>query len=147
MQPTSLRPCLPSPAAHPPAGPDWPHEIRHDRYRLLAQRDGERVRLFTRNGYDWSDRFALIVAAVGALSARTCTIDGEALNRVAEEPGDVVYKHPCVIGCEGIVSKRRSSRYVSGRSEHWRNVKNPTAPAVKREREEEWGKCRRKRTP
>jgi len=40
-----------------PAGPDWIHEIKHDGYRLIIQREGKRVRLFTRNGYDWSDRY------------------------------------------------------------------------------------------
>jgi ATP-dependent DNA ligase len=43
------------------------------------------------------------------------------------------------MGLEGIVSKHRSSRYVSGRSRHWIKMKNPNAPAVKREAEEEWG--------
>jgi bifunctional non-homologous end joining protein LigD len=42
-------------------------------------------------------------------------------------------------GCEGIVSKRLGSTYRSGRSKHWVKVKNPAAPAVRREAEEEWG--------
>jgi hypothetical protein len=41
--------------------------------------------------------------------------------------------------CEGIVSKRKDSRYRSGRSHHWVKCKNPAAPAVKREAEEDWG--------
>src|SRR5215831_16378580 len=41
--------------------------------------------------------------------------------------------------CEGIVSKRLGSLYRSGRSPHWIKVKNPNAPAVKREAEEDWG--------
>jgi bifunctional non-homologous end joining protein LigD len=40
---------------------------------------------------------------------------------------------------EGIVSKRKDSRYVSGRTPHWIKSKNPKAPAVKREAEEDWG--------
>jgi hypothetical protein len=36
--------------------------------------------------------------------------------------------------------KRLGSRYRSGRSPHWIKVKNPDAPAVKREAEEDWGK-------
>jgi ATP-dependent DNA ligase len=39
----------------------------------------------------------------------------------------------------GLVSKRLGSPYVSGRTRHWRKFKNPAAPAVKREAEEEWG--------
>jgi ATP-dependent DNA ligase len=43
------------------------------------------------------------------------------------------------LGCEGIVSERRGSRYMRGRSSNWLKVKNPDAPAVRREREEAWG--------
>jgi ATP-dependent DNA ligase len=43
---------------------------------------------------------------------------------------------------EGIVSKRKHSRYRSGRSRDWVKSKNPAAPAVKREGEEDWGKER-----
>jgi ATP-dependent DNA ligase len=43
------------------------------------------------------------------------------------------------LGFEGIVSKRLGSPYVSGRSRHWIKSKNPAAPAVKREAEEDWG--------
>jgi hypothetical protein len=43
------------------------------------------------------------------------------------------------MGLEGIVSKRLGSRYVSGRSKDWLKFKNPDAPAVKREAEEDWG--------
>ncbi len=41
-----------------PSRPEWLHKVKHDGYRLLVQRDGKRVRLFTRNGYDWSDRYS-----------------------------------------------------------------------------------------
>ena len=44
------------------------------------------------------------------------------------------------LGSEGIVSKRLGSPYVSGRSRHWVKSKNPAAPAVTREEEEDWGK-------
>jgi len=44
------------------------------------------------------------------------------------------------LGLEGIVSKRLGSRCRSGRSKDWLKFKNPEAPAVKREAEEEWGK-------
>jgi ATP-dependent DNA ligase len=48
--------------------------------------------------------------------------------------------HACKLGLEGIVSKRLGSRYVSGRSRDWLKFKNPDAPAVKREFEENWGR-------
>jgi bifunctional non-homologous end joining protein LigD len=49
-----------------------------------------------------------------------------------------VFAHACKLGCDGIVSKRLGSRYSFGRTDHWIKVKNPAAPAVKREAEEEW---------
>jgi bifunctional non-homologous end joining protein LigD len=49
------------------------------------------------------------------------------------------FAHACKLGCECIVSKRIGSTYRSGRSKHWLKVKNPAAPAVRREAEEEWG--------
>jgi bifunctional non-homologous end joining protein LigD len=57
-------------------------------------------------------------------------------------PADIVFRHACKLGFEGIVSKRLDSPYVSGRSRHWLKMKNPQAPAVKREAEEDWGKRR-----
>jgi ATP-dependent DNA ligase len=41
--------------------------------------------------------------------------------------------------CEGIVSKRLGSVYRAGRVDHWLKIKNPAAPAVRREVEEDWG--------
>ena len=64
------------------------------------------------------------------------------LNEHIAEPGDVVFRHACKLGYEGIVSKRLGSPYISGRSRHWIKSKNPDAPAVKREAEEDWGKGR-----
>jgi ATP-dependent DNA ligase len=56
------------------------------------------------------------------------------------DDGLIVFHHACALGCEGIVSKRLGSRYRSGHSRDWLKFKNPEAPAVKREAEEEWGK-------
>jgi bifunctional non-homologous end joining protein LigD len=75
----AIEPCLPSPAKEPPAGPGWIHEIKHDGFRILARRDADGVRLFTRNGYDFAARFTGIVAAVESLAVRSCFIDGEAI--------------------------------------------------------------------
>jgi bifunctional non-homologous end joining protein LigD len=73
-----IQPCIPTRAAKPPAGPDWVHEIKHDGYRLIVRRDGENVRLHTRRGYDWSDRYPAIARTAARLRARSFTIDGEA---------------------------------------------------------------------
>jgi len=50
------------------------------------------------------------------------------------------FRHACKMGLEGIVSKRLGSYYRSGRTKDWLKFKNPEAPAVRREAEEEWGK-------
>jgi bifunctional non-homologous end joining protein LigD len=193
-------PCLPRPAKQPPAGPGWIHEIKHDGFRIIAHRSGDRVQLVTRAENNFASRFPLIVDAVAALPVRSCVIDGEAiacdenglsgfdllhyqrrdqvvilcafdllsikgedvrrepiekrkallaelidgshssivLNEHFEEDGAAVYRAACQLGCEGIVSKRLGSPYRAGRSAYWIKVKNPYAPAVKREVEEDW---------
>ena len=64
--------------------------------------------------------------------------DGIALNEAFSGESAIIHKHACALGCEGIVSKRLGSPYRAGRSAHWVKVKNPAAPAVKGEAEEEW---------
>ncbi len=59
---------------------------------------------------------------------------------LSSEDGPTVFLHACKLGLEGIVSKRKDSSYRSGRSLHWIKSKNPNAPAVKREAEEDWGR-------
>ena len=168
----------------------------------MARRDSAGVRLFTRNGNDFTSRFPLAVDAVARLPAHSFLLDSEAivtnerglavfdlirhqrhgndavliafdliefegedlrrtpieqrkrklaklvrgphpgivLNEVFEGDGDILFEHACKLGCEGIVSKRLGSTYRSGRSKYWVKVKNPKAPAVKREAEEDWGR-------
>jgi bifunctional non-homologous end joining protein LigD len=62
------------------------------------------------------------------------------LNEHFEEDGAIVYREACKLGCEGIVSKRLGSSYRSGHSANWLKVKNPKAPAVQREAEEDWSR-------
>ena len=50
------------------------------------------------------------------------------------------YEHACALGREGIVSKRLGSPYRAGRTDQWLKMKNPKAPAVRREREIDWAK-------
>jgi hypothetical protein len=78
-RPGIIEPCIPTLAARPPVGPQWIHEIKHDGYRLIARKRGGRVSLFTRRGFDWTDRYPRISAAVAALGAASATIDGEAV--------------------------------------------------------------------
>ncbi len=84
-----IAPCLPSPAKHPPSGPNWLHEIKHDGFRIMARRDASGVRLITRHGIDFTARFPLAVAAVAALPGRSFLIDGEAI--VTNECGLAVF--------------------------------------------------------
>jgi bifunctional non-homologous end joining protein LigD len=74
-----IEPCLPSPAAKPPAGAGWLHEIKHDGFRIMARRNGAGVRLITRHGNDFTARFPLAAAAATALPGRSFLIDGEAI--------------------------------------------------------------------
>jgi bifunctional non-homologous end joining protein LigD len=193
-------PCIPSRASKPPSGPDWVHEVKHDGYRLIVRRDGEMVRLFTRRGYNWTERYPAIASAATKIRARSFTLDGEAvvagadgvavfdalhrrgrvtdailqafdlleldgedlrplplgqrkkrlarllarvragiaINEHIDEDGAVVFLHACTMGPEGIVSKRLTSPYRSGRSMDWIKVKNPDSPAMVRHREGRW---------
>jgi bifunctional non-homologous end joining protein LigD len=198
-----IAPCLPTSAPQPPCGALWLHEIKHDGFRGIARKNGQRVKLYSRPGNDLTPRFALIAEALARLRSRSCIVDGEAvacgddgiacfeliprwdtddrvfiwafdlieldgadmrseplaqrkasLERVLapaepglrfnehldKEDGPLVFHHACKPGLEGIVSKRRDSPYSSGRSRHWVKSKNPNAPAVKREAEEDWGR-------
>jgi hypothetical protein len=71
--------------------------------------------------------------------------EGIAFNQHYLCDGAVLFKHACALGCEGVVSKRLGSPYRSGRVDHWLKVKNPAAPAVRREAEEDWGRKRPQR--
>jgi bifunctional non-homologous end joining protein LigD len=75
----SFEPSLPRPAKEPPSGPGWLHEIKHDGFRIVAHKDGDKVRLVTRNGYDFAQRYSLIVDAARSLRVRSCIVDGEAI--------------------------------------------------------------------
>jgi hypothetical protein len=72
-------PCLPTRGKEVPPGADWIHEIKYDGYRLIVQRDGKRVRLYTRNGHDWTDRYPLIVEAALRNRSSSFVLDGEAV--------------------------------------------------------------------
>ena len=61
----------------PPAGAGWIHEIKFDGYRTLARIENGEVRLFTRNGHDWTERYPSVAAALAALPCRTAILDGE----------------------------------------------------------------------
>jgi bifunctional non-homologous end joining protein LigD len=72
-----IEPCIPTLAAKPPSGPQWVYEIKHDGYRLMVRKAGDRVRIYTRRGADWTVRYPLIADAARALKARSALLDGE----------------------------------------------------------------------
>jgi bifunctional non-homologous end joining protein LigD len=84
-----VEPCIPTLAAKPPTGPGWVHEIKHDGYRLIVRRDGKAVRLFTRRGYDWTDRHPAIATTAAKLCVKSFTIDREAV--VTGDDGGAVF--------------------------------------------------------
>ena len=195
MLKSPFEPCIPTRGTKVPDRPEWIHEIKHDGYRLIVQRDGKRVRLFTRNGHDWSDRFPLISGAALRNRSSSFVIDGEAvllgidgrsdfnglhsrkyddevqfyafdilvsdgedlrrlplsmrkanLSRLLArrvdgiflsdfEQGEIgpdLFRHACLLGLEGMVSKHRESIYRGGRSDRWIKVKNWQHPAFSR---------------
>jgi bifunctional non-homologous end joining protein LigD len=193
--PGFIEPCLPTNARAAPAGPHWAYEIKHDGFRFICWRAGDRVRVFSRQGNDWTDWVPLIAEALQALRVKSIIIDGEgvvcrpdgisdfdllrtAVSRkgcraaflyafdlleldgqdLRREPwetrratlasllrksiqgirlsghldaadGDLVFRHACTMGLEGIVAKRRDSPYRSGRCADWIKIKNPEHPA------------------
>ena len=193
---SAFAPCLPTRAKIVPTGPDWIHEIKHDGYRLIVQREGKRVRLFTRNGHDWTSRYPLIVeAALRRNRISSFVIDGEAvllgvdgrsdfnglhsrkhdaevefyafdmlvseaedlrrlplsmrktnlarllarrvdgIHLAPFEQGEIgpdLFRHACLMGLEGLVSKHRESPYRGGRFDRWIKVKNRKHPPFNR---------------
>jgi bifunctional non-homologous end joining protein LigD len=184
---------------------EWSRVDSRNQARRLwhpGAKDGDQVKLITRNGYDFADRYRLVVDAIASLQVKSCIIDGEAivvdqnglsvfdliryrrhdhpaticafdvieldgadlrrcpieerkqrlaavlrqphhdiaLNQTYKGDGALIYQHACALGCEGIVSKRLGSAYREGRTDQWLKIKNPEAPAVRREREIDWAK-------
>jgi bifunctional non-homologous end joining protein LigD len=71
--------CIPTVGKVVPVGAEWFHEIKYDGYRLRVERDGDRVRLITRGGYDWTKRFPWIAEAALKNRRKQFVIDGEAV--------------------------------------------------------------------
>jgi bifunctional non-homologous end joining protein LigD len=86
LLPAFLEPSLAAPCDKPPTGPNWIHEIKHDGYRIQARVDGNKVRLLTRHGLDWTARFRGIADALAELGLGSALIDGEI---VVEDDGGI----------------------------------------------------------
>jgi ATP-dependent DNA ligase len=106
-------PCLPTKASKPPAGELWLHEIKHDGFRVIGRKDGDRVRLYSRPGNDLTRRFPTIVAALAGLRLRSCIIDGEAV--ACDENG---------VACFDLIRHHRTERVTL----HFRSKALPRNP-------------------
>ena len=78
-----IHPCRPTVAQRPPSGPGWAHELKHDGYRLQVHVHDGRVRLYTMNAADWSERYPLVVKAAAHIKG-SAVIDAEV---VCLDPG------------------------------------------------------------
>ncbi|MBB4590149.1 bifunctional non-homologous end joining protein LigD [Rhizobium leguminosarum] len=83
--PDRIEPCLALLKARPPKGDDWVYEIKWDGYRLAVHIEPTGIRILTRGGHDWTDRFPAIKLAAMWLPVGTAILDGEAV--VLDEQG------------------------------------------------------------
>ncbi|WP_042776643.1 non-homologous end-joining DNA ligase [Sinorhizobium fredii] len=77
--PSRVDPCLAMLVDRPPKGPEWSFEVKWDGYRLAVHIELGRVRIITRGGYDWTERFPSIADEARRLAVKTAIIDGEAV--------------------------------------------------------------------
>ena len=70
-------PCIPVSAKAVPSGPDWLHEVKFDGYRVQIHKAGKDVVIFSRNGHDFTSRFADIAYLLRDLPAKNAILDGE----------------------------------------------------------------------
>ncbi|MGE5408565.1 MAG: non-homologous end-joining DNA ligase [Syntrophothermus sp.] len=82
--PSFVEPCLATLVAAPPEGDDWVHEIKFDGYRIEARIDNGDVRLLTRKGLDWTERFGSLPRLLADLHRGSALIDAELVVEDAE---------------------------------------------------------------
>ena len=75
--PRFVTPCLATLVERVPDGKRWEHELKFDGYRIQARLDRGKVKLMTRKGLDWTDKFPSVAQSVAKLKAKTALIDGE----------------------------------------------------------------------
>jgi bifunctional non-homologous end joining protein LigD len=75
--PTWVKPQLAALVKKATEGPDWLHEIKLDGYRMHARLDAGRVRILTRRGNDWTDKYPVVAKALTSLPADNAYLDGE----------------------------------------------------------------------
>jgi bifunctional non-homologous end joining protein LigD len=75
--PLSFAPQLATLVDEPPRGPGWIYEVKFDGYRVLARIEGDDIRLFTRNGNNWTSRMPGLAEEIARLGVKSAWIDGE----------------------------------------------------------------------
>jgi bifunctional non-homologous end joining protein LigD len=80
-----IQPQLATAVDHPPPRAGWIHEVKHDGYRTLLIIERRKARAYTRNGFDWTERYPSIIKAAAQLGCRSAIIDGEVI--VQDEHG------------------------------------------------------------
>ena len=75
--PGAIEPQLATLVDAAPGGEAWIHELKLDGYRVLGEARDGKVRLWTRNGKDWTDRFSPVAEALAELPVRAALLDGE----------------------------------------------------------------------
>src|SRR5215213_7930969 len=86
--PGFIQPCQPVLAKVVPTGPEWIHELKWDGFRIIARRDHDRTRLWSRNALNWAEAFPRMRAAIERLPVETVVIDGEAVLLTNEGQSD-----------------------------------------------------------
>jgi bifunctional non-homologous end joining protein LigD len=181
--PGFIPPALASSIGKVPSGDQWIHEVKFDGYRVQLHIANEGIKIFTRRGHDWTDRFKKIAADAWHLKVKSAIIDGEVVVPAAdgttdfavlqkvlragkpsdqlvmyafdllylnghdmrkaplvtrkaalaallkgsdilisqsfETDGAHMFQTACAMGLEGVVSKRKASRYQSDRTNDW----------------------------
>lgn len=75
--PDTVAPQLATLVKAPPSGDEWLHELKFDGYRMLCRLDRGKVRFLSRNGKDWTGKFANVEAAAKLLPVGSAILDGE----------------------------------------------------------------------
>ncbi len=78
--PSFVEPCLATLVDKAPGAARWIHEIKFDGYRIQARLEHGKVKLLTRKGLDWTDKFPTVAETVGKLPADTALLDGEVVS-------------------------------------------------------------------
>jgi bifunctional non-homologous end joining protein LigD len=86
--PSFVGPALASPIEKAPHGDRWIHEIKFDGYRVQVHLANTEVKVFTRRGYDWTNRFKKIASDAWHISAGSAIIDGEVVAPAADGTTD-----------------------------------------------------------